>query len=206
MTMLRSAMIAGVIALGCVGISQPADAQRHGGFGGGRGGFDHRGFGGNRFFFGFGFGGYGFGGYPYYPYYSGYYYPPYYPYPYSPYYPPYGGYGGYPGGYGGGYPGGYTAAAPGGNAAAAPGRYPTAQNSSYPTAQNSSATSTLDPSTVREVQAQLQLRGYNVGPIDGQVGPRTKTAIREYEQQNGLPADGLPSAALRDRLRSYPAG
>jgi hypothetical protein len=183
MTMLRSAMIAGVIALGCVGISQPADAQRHGGFGGGRGGFgggrggfDHRGFGGNRFFFGFGFGGYGFGGYPYYPYYPyypAYYYPPYYP--YYPYYPP--------------YPG-YPGAAPGG----------------YPGAANPGATNAVDPATVREVQAELQRRGYDVGPVDGRLGPRTKTAIREYEQRNGMPADGSPSPSLRDHMQSHPTG
>ena len=195
MTILRSAMIAGVIALGCVGISQPADAQRHGGFGGGRGGFgggrggfDHRGFGGNRFFFGFGFGGYGFGGYPYYPYYSGYYYPPYYPYPY---YPPYSA-----------YPGGYPGAAPG----AAPGGYPGAAPGGYPGAANPGATNAVDPATVREVQAELQRRGYDVGPVDGRLGPRTKTAIREYEQRNGMPADGSPSPSLRDHMQSHPTG
>jgi len=189
--MLRSAMMAGVIALSCIGISQPADAQRHGGFGGGhgghggfgggRGGFDHRGFGGNRFFFSFGFPGFGFGGYPYYPYYPAYYYPPY---PYYPYYPP------YPGAAPGGYPG------------AAPGGYP----GGYPGAANPGTTGAVDPATVREVQAELQRRGYDVGPVDGRLGPRTKTAIREYEQRNGLPADGSPSASLRGHMQSHPTG
>jgi hypothetical protein len=171
MITLRSAMMAGVIALSCVGISQPAYAQmrgfNHGGFSGGH--FDHRGFGGNRFFFSFGFPGFGFGGYPYYPYYPAYYYPPYYP--YYPYYPP------YPA-----YPASYTAPA------------------------NPSATSAVDPTTVRDVQAELQRRGYNVGPVDGRLGPRTKAAIREYEQRNGLPADGLPSPSLRDHMQSHPTG
>ena len=183
MIMLRSAMMAGVIALSCVGISQPAEAQRHGGFGGERGGFDHRGFGGNRFSFGFGYGGYGYGGYGYggYPYYPAYYYPPYYP--YYPYYPP--------------YPG-YPAAAPGGYPAAAPG--------GYPAPPSPGATSAVDPATVREIQAELQRRGYNVGPVDGRLGPRTRTAIREYEQRNGLPADGSPSPSLRDHMQSHPTG
>ena len=183
MITLRSAMMAGVIALSCVGISQPADAQMRGSrFSGGHGGFDHRGFGGNRFFFGFGFGGFGFGGYPYYPYYPAYYYPPYYP--YYPYYPPYAA---YPGAYPGAAPGGYPGAAPGGYA----GR---------------GATSAIDPATVREVQAELQRRGYDVGPVDGRLGPRTRTAIRQYQQQNGLPADGSPSRSLRDHMQSHPAG
>jgi hypothetical protein len=177
MIMLRSALVAGVIAMSCVGISQPADAQmrgfNHGGFSGRHDGFDHRGFGGDRFFFGFGFGGYGYGGYPYYPYYPAYYYPPYYP--YYPYYPP--------------YPG-YPAAAPGG----------------YPAPPSPGATSAVDPATVREIQAELQRRGYNVGPVDGRLGPRTRTAIREYEQRNGLPTDGSPSPSLRDHMQTHPTG
>ena len=176
MITLRSAMMLGVVALSCVGISQPADAQRHGGFGGGRGGFDHRGFGGNRFFFGFGFGGFG---YPYdYPYYYPYYYPPYYP--YYPYYPP--------------YPAAYPAAPGPGPGAASPG----------PAAASPSATNAIDPAAVREVQAELQQRGYDVGPVDGRLGPKTKAAIREYEQQNGLTVDGLPSPSLRDHMQSHP--
>jgi Putative peptidoglycan binding domain len=169
MITVRSAMMAGVIALSCVGIAQPADAQMRGGFSGGHfqghGGFDHRGFGGNQFFFGFGFPGYGFGGYPYYP---AYYYPPY---PYYPYYPPY-----------------------------------AASYAGYPAPASPGATSAIDPATVREIQAELQRRGYNVGPVDGRLGPRTKTAIREYEQRNGLPADGSPSPSLRNHMRSHPTG
>jgi hypothetical protein len=180
-------MMAGVIALGCVGIAQPAAAQ-HGGFSSGHGGFSgghfhHGGFGGNRFFFSFGFPGFGFGGYPYYPYYPAYYYPPYYP--YYPYYPPYAA---------------YPAAGPGGGYAAGPG-------GGYPATASPSATvSPVDPATVREVQDGLAQRGYDVGPVDGRLGPRTKAAIREYEQQNGLPVDGLASRSLRDHLQSHPAG
>src|SRR5262249_7597031 len=174
--MLRSAMMAAVIALSCLGISLPADAQW---FHGGRN-FDHR----HRFFFSFGFPGFGFGAYPYYPYYPAYYYPayyypPYYPYPYYPYYPPYGAYpGAAPGPYSGGYSG-----------TASPG-----------------ATSAVDPTTVREIQAELQRGGYDTGPVDGRLGPRTRAAIREYEQQNGLRVDGSPSRSLLDHMRSHPTG
>jgi hypothetical protein len=169
MITLRSAMMAGVIALSCVGIAQPANAQMRGGiFSGGHGGFDHRGFGGNRFFFGFGFPSFGFEGYPYYPYYPAYYYPPY---AYYPYYPPY-----------------------------------AASYTGYPAPASPGAPGAIDPGTVREIQAELQRRGYNVGPVDGRLGPRTKTAIREYEQRNGLPVDGSPSPSLRNHMRSHPTG
>jgi hypothetical protein len=64
----------------------------------------------------------------------------------------------------------------------------------------------VDPAMVRDVQAELQRRGYNVGPIDGRIGPRTETAIREYEQRNGLPLDGWPSSSLLDYMQSHPTG
>jgi putative peptidoglycan binding protein len=189
--MLRSAIIAGVVALSCLGIPRPAAAQMHGGhMGGGHmggGHFDGHGHGhfGNHFFFGFGFPGYygyGYGGYPYYP---GYYYPPYYPaYYYPPYpYPPYPGYPPNPG-----YPG---AAGPAGAAG---------------TVTPHAAVSAVDPATVREVQAELQRRGYDVGSVDGRLGPRTKAAIREYERDAGLPLDGLPSATLRTHMQQHPTG
>lgn len=65
-------------------------------------------------------------------------------------------------------------------------------------------TSSLDPATVREVQAELQRRGYNVGPVDGVLGPRTQTAIQQYEQRNGLPVDGRPSYSLLDYMQAHP--
>jgi hypothetical protein len=183
-------MIAGVGALGCVGmLAQPADAQMRGGgfggFNGGHGGFNHPGFGhpgfgGNRFFFGFGFPGFGFGGYPYYPYY-----PAYYP-PYPAYYPPYPAYSGYPAAASTVYPG-----------------YPA--YSAHPVAASPGATRAVDPTTVL-VQAELQRQGYDVGPIDGLLGPRTRTAIREYEQRNGLPLDELPSRSLLDHMQAHPTG
>ena len=180
--MFRSAMMAGVIAVSCVGLAQPADAQMrgfHGGFSSGHfdghHGFNHGGFGGNRFFFSFGFPGFGFGGYPYY--YPAYYYPPY-PYYAYPYYPPYPAYSGPA----------YSGPTP------------------YSGTVTPSATSAVDPATVREIQDVLARRGYDVGPVDGRLGPRTKAAIRAYEGDNGLPVDGLPSRSLRDHMQSHPTG
>jgi osmotically inducible lipoprotein OsmB len=64
--------------------------------------------------------------------------------------------------------------------------------------------SSMDPATVRQVQAELQRHGYNVGPIDGRLGPRTQEAIREFEQRNGLPVDGMPSSSLLDYMQAHP--
>jgi osmotically inducible lipoprotein OsmB len=65
---------------------------------------------------------------------------------------------------------------------------------------------TVDPATVRNIQAELQRRGYDVGPVDGRLGPRTAAAIRAFEQRNGLPVDGYPSSSLMDYMQSHPTG
>ena len=65
---------------------------------------------------------------------------------------------------------------------------------------------TMDPATVRNVQAELQRRGYDDGPVDGRLGPRTEAAIRAFEQRNGLPVDGYPSSSLMDYMQSHPTG
>lgn len=67
-------------------------------------------------------------------------------------------------------------------------------------------TRAIDSTMVRDIQAELQRRGYDVGPVDGRLGPRTQTAISDFEQQNGLPVDGQPSSSLLDYMQSHPTG
>lgn len=118
----------------------------------------------------------GYGGFGY----GGYPYYPYSPYAYAPY-PPY-------------YP--YYPTYP---------AYPAAYSTTVtPTAPR--ATNAVDPATVRAIQTELQRGGYDVGSVDGRLGPRTRAAIRQYEQQNGLPVDGSPSRSLLDHMRSHPTG
>jgi membrane-bound lytic murein transglycosylase B len=52
------------------------------------------------------------------------------------------------------------------------------------------------------LQRQLALLGLNPGEIDGVLGARTRAALREFQQQVGLPADGYPSQAVIDRLQT----
>ena len=110
------------------------------------------------------FGGGYYGGYPYY---GGYYssYPSYY------------------GGYYGGYPSGYS-------------YYPYGYSNNY--YYNSSAPyynrysyHDHNDSIVARVQQRLARAGYYRGAIDGVIGPRTQYAIRAYERNHGLPADGV---------------
>lgn len=58
----------------------------------------------------------------------------------------------------------------------------------------------------RELQEKLTSRGYDTGGIDGRVGPLTRAAIRDYQQRNGLPADGHANYSLLERLRTGSAG
>lgn len=46
------------------------------------------------------------------------------------------------------------------------------------------------PRFVRDAQQALRDLGYEPGPIDGVLGPRTRTALMRYQHAEGLPATG----------------
>jgi hypothetical protein len=48
-----------------------------------------------------------------------------------------------------------------------------------------------DDATVAAVQRRLARGGYYHGSVDGVIGPGTRSAIRAFERNNGLPVDGL---------------
>jgi len=51
------------------------------------------------------------------------------------------------------------------------------------------------------IQNLLKILGYAPGHIDGQIGPNTRSAIREFQKDYGIPADGEPTEELYSRLR-----
>jgi len=55
----------------------------------------------------------------------------------------------------------------------------------------------------KNVQTALKKAGYYQGPIDGKVGPQTKTAITKFQQDHGLTADGLLGRKTWSELRVY---
>ncbi len=59
----------------------------------------------------------------------------------------------------------------------------------------------LAESEVRELQRELDRRGYDVGDIDGRVGDRLQTAVRDYQESIGAAPDGYPTLDLLRRLR-----
>jgi peptidoglycan hydrolase-like protein with peptidoglycan-binding domain len=76
-----------------------------------------------------------------------------------------------------------------------------AQDSSM--SQNTSTTAT--PSPVTAVQQKLNELGYEAGPNDGLMGPRTRAAIRRFQTDAGLPVTGRIDKELLAQLESYSA-
>ncbi|MBV9812476.1 MAG: peptidoglycan-binding protein [Acetobacteraceae bacterium] len=72
--------------------------------------------------------------------------------------------------------------------------------------QASSGSTGYDPALVRSVQSELVRLDYLHDTPDGTVGPMTRSAIRSYEQSNGMAVDGAPSRRLLARLQSTPTG
>lgn len=55
---------------------------------------------------------------------------------------------------------------------------------------------------VQELQELLNGLGFDSGAPDGRVGSRTRSAIRAYQEQQGLPMDSYASITLLEALRS----
>lgn len=55
---------------------------------------------------------------------------------------------------------------------------------------------------VRDLQGQLEGLGYATGPIDGQFGPITQSAVRRFQTSNDLPATGTIDDATAAMLKS----
>ena len=57
-------------------------------------------------------------------------------------------------------------------------------------------------SVIRQIQNLLSTLGYSPGPIDGVLGPQTRTAIENFKKDRGLKVDGEPSVSLLVLLRN----
>ncbi len=75
----------------------------------------------------------------------------------------------------------------------APGQAPASKN---PAAQTPGA----QDYNITVIQAALAAKGYKPGPIDGQMGAKTREAIRQYQTATGFEVTGNPSAALQRSL------
>ncbi len=57
-----------------------------------------------------------------------------------------------------------------------------------------------DRATITYLQVTLNRLGYPAGQPDGLLGPRTRAAIRDYQRDSGLTADGTLTPELLERL------
>ena len=71
-----------------------------------------------------------------------------------------------------------------------------------PNAQFPLEIASLDPvQYLSGVQARLNNLGYDAGPVDGLDGPRTKSGVMAFQEDNGLAVDGIAGAKTQDKLK-----
>jgi len=57
--------------------------------------------------------------------------------------------------------------------------------------------------TNKQIQKALKSAGYYEGNIDGKMGRKTKAAIKEFQRNNGLKADGVVGKNTKEKLLKY---
>lgn len=57
---------------------------------------------------------------------------------------------------------------------------------------------------LRLIQSALRSMGYDPGPADGRLGPKTREAIRRFQSDHGFQVTGEPSRTLQDMLTDTP--
>jgi hypothetical protein len=56
------------------------------------------------------------------------------------------------------------------------------------------------PEMVKQAQQQLKSEGFYKGAIDGRIGPATRNALRQFQQQHGLAANSMLDQETMQRL------
>jgi peptidoglycan hydrolase-like protein with peptidoglycan-binding domain len=57
-----------------------------------------------------------------------------------------------------------------------------------------------DHTQVKAMQQALKDKGHDPGAVDGEMGPKTEAALRDYQQKEGLPATGTADAETMAKL------
>lgn len=57
--------------------------------------------------------------------------------------------------------------------------------------------------TKKQIQKALKNAGYYDGVIDGKIGPKTRTAIMEFQKNMDLKADGIVGRNTKEKLLKY---
>ena len=64
----------------------------------------------------------------------------------------------------------------------------------------------LDYVEVRHVQEALDEQGFDAGPVNGVLGPRTRDALEKFQSSKGLPASGEPDQQTLAKLGLFVGG
>lgn len=72
--------------------------------------------------------------------------------------------------------------------------------------RESSSAGTVAAPSVREIQTALKNAGYYTAEIDGKKGPKTRAAIRAFQQDNGLGVDGIVGKKTWAKLQVFVQG
>ena len=79
-----------------------------------------------------------------------------------------------------------------------------ASNPGYASSQSQLHAET-DSAQVSQIQQMLNDKGYQVGSVDGQMGTKTKSALKKFQQSQGLQASGRIDAQTLAALGTTPA-
>lgn len=79
---------------------------------------------------------------------------------------------------------------------------PTAPIMNEPTQMPEAPVAYVAP-TVQEIQQALKNAGLYTGAVDGKLGPMTKKAVTEFQQQSGLVADGKVGSKTWEKLKAH---
>jgi membrane-bound lytic murein transglycosylase B len=60
---------------------------------------------------------------------------------------------------------------------------------------------TLSRTEKQIIQQRLSAEGYDTGGIDGQIGPKSKAALRAWQRDRGHVADGYATHDILETLR-----
>ncbi len=57
--------------------------------------------------------------------------------------------------------------------------------------------------TKEDVQTALKNAGYYNGDVDGKIGPKTRAAIKAFQEDMGLKVDGIAGKQTKEKLHKY---
>ena len=61
-------------------------------------------------------------------------------------------------------------------------------------------------SEIKQIQTKLKQQGYDVGQVDGVLGPTTQQALRQFQEDKGIQASGQPDQQTMAALNVQPGG